>query len=84
MTTLRIDDAQLVADGRVRRASVLIDGDGRIGSIIEDGQPKPSADSVVDASNNQAVSMNTSISATRGLPTRPTWPPSPLPPSSAV
>lgn len=52
MTTLRIDDAQLVADGRVRRASVLIDGDGRIGSIIEDWQPKPSADSVVDASNN--------------------------------
>lgn len=49
MKTL-IADAQIVADGRVRRGSLLVDADGRIGRVVEDGEPKPSADSVVDAS----------------------------------
>lgn len=49
MKTL-IADAQIVADGTMRRGSLLVDSDGRIGRVVEDGEPKPSADDVVDAS----------------------------------
>lgn len=49
MRTL-IRDAQIVADGSVRRGSVLIGPDGRISDVLADGAPMPSADDVVDAS----------------------------------
>lgn len=50
--TTRIDDAQIVANGKVQRASLLIGNDGRIDSLIPDDEPKPQADSVIDASSN--------------------------------
>lgn len=46
----RIDDAQIVANGTVRRASILV-RDAHIDAIINDGEPKPHADFVVDASD---------------------------------
>lgn len=46
----RIDDAQVVANGSVRRASILI-RDAHIDAIINDGDPKPNADFIVDASD---------------------------------
>ena len=46
----RIDDAQVVANGSVRRATILI-RDAHIDAIINDGDPKPNADFVVDASD---------------------------------
>lgn len=49
MKTL-IRDAQIVAEGRVGRGSVLIGDDGRISDVLADGAPLPSADDVVDAS----------------------------------
>ncbi len=49
--TTRIDDAQVVANGSIRRASILI-RDSHIDDIISDGAPKPNADTIIDASNN--------------------------------
>lgn len=44
-----IRDAQIVADGRVRRGSVAIGADGRIAGVYADGEALPSADDIVEA-----------------------------------
>ncbi len=46
-----IRDAQIVADGKIRRGSVSIDSEGRIAGVYADGEALPTADETIDASD---------------------------------